>query len=220
MLRLIALALVCSLACPALAQGQIVSSGGNSMGSFADRAQFQSGFFLEFLPVRFTSTNAPFFNRPPLLYGVHFGMHYLLAESNDFLSLGIEPGVHFSFSYNNVFGTTLLLQVPAYLVGRLGCRATRYNESLLGVGIGVGGNYTYILLPYTSNDRLSQGFVAPAAMFEINANPRRQEHGAFTLRFHINLIPFDTDFSEVVAGVPTRERLRYENYGVGLIYQF
>jgi hypothetical protein len=209
-----------------LSNAQIAPASGGSggLGSFADRAQFQGGLSLEFIPVSYANTNAAFFRNPPLLYGFHVGLHYLLAQSNDMVSLAVEPGINFSFNYNNFEGTTLLAQVPVYLIGRIGSRASKYNENLFGFGLGVGGNYTYILLPYSSDgfnvSKLNQGFLAPAVMAEISINPRRQQGGAFTVRFHFNVVPFETDFTEVLPGSSTKRKLQYENFGIGVLYQF
>lgn len=199
------------------------SGGSGGLGSFADRVQFQGGLSLEFIPVSYVGTSVKFFRLAPLLYGFHVGMHYLLAQANDQVSLAVEPGINFSFNYNNFEGTTLFAQVPVYLIGRIGSRATKYNESLFGFGLGVGGNYTYILLPYYDGfdiSRLNQGFLAPSAMAEISINPKRQQGGAFTLRFHLNVIPYETDFTEVLPGSSTKRKLQYENYGISLLYQF
>ncbi len=203
----------------------IQPSAGNRGGSglsFRERTQFQSGLFLEFIPVRL-ERRGDFFRNPPLLYGIHFGMHYLLAQSNDQLSVGVEPGINLSFNYNTFFGTTLLTQVPVFIIGRIGSRATRDNDSPVGFGLGIGANFTYLLLPYDSGFelfRLSQGFLSPAAMVEFTINPTRSVGGAFTLRGHVNLGAFETDYSETLNGQQFRDRIFYENYGIGLIYQF
>lgn len=185
-----------------------------AQGSFGDNLQGHFGFSLEFLPINYPDGSA-FFTTDQLLYGIVVGGEYTLFQNDDFLALNLDITPVFSFNYSNVYGTQLFLQVPAYVVGRIGAGATKYSESLLGAAIGVGVGYTYANIPFsvTSNAievfRLKPSWVSPSLMAELSLNTNGQR---YALRGHVNL----SEYSDTEGLVP----LRYQNWGIGLVYGF
>jgi len=190
---------------------QANGSANDGSGGITDKLQIQTGAFLEFVPI-----NA--FNVPPLYYGFHLGAQYIFMHSNDNFSLGVNPGVNFSFQYSNIAGTSLLVQTPVFLTARVGANCTKYNTFPVGAGVGIGANYTYINLPYTDGGllyRLKSGFVAPAASAELTA---KLGGSIITLRFHINLLE-NTDQMQGNPLIPAQE-IKLNNWGIGVVYTY
>lgn len=194
-----------------------VTAGLTGQAQILDKVQLALGGFLEFVPIKFPNgTN--FFSAPPLYYGINLTGQYVYTHSNDMYSLGVSPGLTFSFNYNSVLGTSLLLQTPVFLTARVGMNCTNFNESKFGAGVGAGFNFTYITLPFiygSSIGRISQGFLGPAAMAEVSA---RINGAPASLRFHINLLPIraNTELFSSFQKVP----IDYTSFGIGLIYYF
>jgi hypothetical protein len=188
---------------------------GVATAQFADKGQLRGGLSLEFVPVSFPE-GQDFFLSDQLFYGIVFGGEYTLAHANDFVAVNLDASATVSFNYNNVYGTQLFLQGPVYLVGKIGAGATPYNESLLGLSVGVGAAYTFVNLPYSIDQnatvvlRLKPSWLAPSAMVQLTL---KTNAARYSLRGHVNL----STFTEVDGFAGS---LRYENYGFGLVYSF
>lgn len=185
--------------------------------SFGARTQFNSGISLEFLQVS-GATGGQFFNPDPLLYGINGGMNYVLTQSNDIFSLSLDVNVGFSFSYNNFLGSTVLLQFPGYLMAKVGATATKYNESLFGFGLGLGGKPMYVNIPYEGFGfqiyKLKQWLVLPTACAQLSLNTNSS---TYTLRGHVSLSPYRGD---PPPDNPFGPALDYQNYGIALLINF
>lgn len=181
-----------------------------------DRWQFGYGLSLEFVPVRLVESDTSFFNNDQAYYGVALSVQRTLASTEDLFSVNALSGATFTFSYDNVVGTSLFAQVPLYLIGRVGALSTKFNESVVGLGVGVGGTFTYANIPYqlsdgTFTDRLRQAWVAPAVMADVTLQLQGR---TYTLRGHANLLPQQGDERDPSTG----QKLEYSNLGIGLIF--
>jgi hypothetical protein len=189
---------------------------------FAERAQFSLGTFLEFIPMKYPITNANVFDGIPPFYN-SFGVNanWVLLHSNDQLSLSASPGTHFAFSLNSRYGASLMFQAPVYLLGRIGANCTPFNESMFGFGAGIGANFSYVQFPVTNGferiGRVSQPFIAPAAMVEFTGQFGKQ---AYSVRFHMNLMRFrgKVEVDPFISRDPIA--VDYSNWGLGLMYYF
>ncbi|MBX3101038.1 MAG: hypothetical protein KF690_00860 [Bacteroidetes bacterium] len=158
-----------------------------------------------------------FFSSPSLpFYSIAGGAYYAYAHSNDMYSIGLDPSVHLALGFTSP--VSIMLQTPVFLAARVGQGATRYNESSVGFGLGIGGNFTYARIAYTDmssgrSSTLEAPFLAPAAMAELNLlfnNP-------ITIRFLINLTKTR---QSVDAGLGLQRQLDFSNWGLGLLYAF
>lgn len=186
---------------------------------FEDRTQFQGGLSLEFVPIKYPD-GLDFFTVDQLFPGVFVGGEYNLSHTDDFTALAIDAGVKFNFNYSSGYGTQLFLQVPVYLVGKIGAKATKYNDQLFGAAVGIGGAFTHANIPYSIDNaagfavfRLKPAWFAPMAMAQLTLNLQGQ---SYTLRGHVMLSEYSN--TENVGGFPAV--LNYQNFGVGLIYNF
>lgn len=183
-----------------------------------EKLQFRGGFSFEFVPVEYPDgTN--FFLNDQLLYGILLGGEYTLFQSNDLFALNADLGINFSFNYSNFYGSQLFLQTPLYLVAKVGAGATKYTDFPVGAALGVGLAYTFVNIPFSTNQavaeisRLKPSWVAPSAMAQLTL---RTNQGTYGIRGHLNLSSFTENTTIEGFVVP----LRYENWGVGLVYTF
>ena len=199
--------------------GQKQPNTPSRISGFLDKTQFALGGTYHFTPIFYKLPKEPVFDPYPAFYGIYFGGTYLLAHSNDKVSLGVNAGTNISFSIGSARGGSFVAQVPVYLVGRVGARCTKYNEQRFGLGAGIGVNYTYLNFPYQTSsgyvDKVNTGFVAPAAMGEVSFN--QGSNLAFTLRFHYNLMPMEGKLS---TNSTTSEKVTFSNFGLSLLYEF
>ena len=183
-----------------------------------DNLLLNTGFMLNFVPVDYRATGStaqPFFTASPLLYSISLGGNYILYQKNDLMSVGFDPNLNFSFGYSNYSGSTLMAQVPVFMLVRAGANCTKYNEQVLGAGIGAGVNYFYINYPYTNYigrvSKLKENVVAPAAMGEVTIHIR---YSTYSIRFQSNLLPFETISKDPSAP----GNFIFKNFAVGLLY--
>lgn len=151
-------------------------------------------------------------------FGVSVGMNYVLLHSNDMFSLGINPNLNASFAFDPISGFSFLGQVPMYMLVRIGARATPYNESRFGVGVGVGGNYSYIYSEDAFGFQgtntvydLKEGIFFPGLLAELNLRTRMSDYG---IRVNWNISrPAQLHES-------SGREFDYGNFGFGIFYTF
>lgn len=148
--------------------------GTTALKAQSDKFMLQGGFTYQFITLR--EKFAPAGARSVLpFYGLSVGMNYVLAHSNDQISLGLNPNLNFSFQFSSLSGTSILAQGPVFLLARYGAGATPYNEQRVGIGAGVGLNYSYLYLSQ-GLDQVSKGFVNPSAVVELNLKGRSSDY--------------------------------------------
>ena len=174
-----------------------------------DKLMPHFGFMYEM--ITYKRSNAATADRPPIpYYGLNVGANYVLMHSNDQFSLGVDPNINFAIFPTNYGGLGLLAQAPVFLLGRVGANSTSYNQQKVGLGAGIGLNYTYVRLdPPSGSVGLNHSYVAPAALVELNLNLRS---ATYILRGHWNLTPTTLDY----AG----EDYDFGNFGFGIVYGF
>lgn len=171
-----------------------------------DRIMPHFGFMYEMV-----TRKAPGDRSPTLFpyYGLNLGGNYVLMHSNDQFSLGVDPNVNFAI-FPTQGGLGLLAQTPVYLLARVGANSTPYNEQKIGLGAGIGANYTYARYDApTLTDGFRTGYVAPAVMFELNLNLRS---AVYIVRGHWNLYPVQRTINN--------QEYDFGNFGFGLVYGF
>ena len=159
----------------------LAAFGKNVEGQLMDKAVFFGGFNYQLISL--TPEGSPVPSRIPF-YGLGVGMDYVLMQSNDQFSVGLNPNANFSFVFSSNYGHSLLAQAPVYLLGRIGAGATPYNEQKVGVGAGIGAVYTYMVHSTIAYDqfgnsliaRLKEGWVNPSAIVEFGLNTRRSNY--------------------------------------------
>ncbi|MCS7084741.1 MAG: hypothetical protein RMM53_01200 [Bacteroidia bacterium] len=198
------------------ARCQKIKNKAPSADDWLEKTQFYTGTGLEIIEVHDRRDGLPFFSSHPMVFNFALGGNYVFAHKDDFLSLSANPNIHLALGWFSGGGLNFMFQAPIFLLGRIGAGCTNFNQQKIGVGLGVGLNYTYYALPYQISSfyaRMSINFVAPAACAELNL---RLRSGAFGFRFHINLLPFNDEIQRGFDLVP----VRYMNYGFGLMWYF
>lgn len=114
------------------------------------------------------------------MYGITGGMNYILAHSNDQVSVGINPNANLGFSLSNS-GVGFLGQLPVYLLARVGANSTPYNETKVGVGAGVGCNFSYWYVSNSGFSQLNTAFYNPSLLAELNIKGRASD---YAIRFN------------------------------------
>jgi len=155
--------------------------GLSAQAQLRDKATFFGGFNYQIVGMTPQGQPSPW--RFPF-YGMGVGMDYVLLHSNDQFSLGVNPNAHFSFIFSSAFGTSLLAQAPVFALARVGSGATPYNEQKVGVGAGIGLNYTYMRHSTSVVDqnnnlyllRINEGFLAPSAVVEFAIRSRVSDY--------------------------------------------
>jgi hypothetical protein len=183
----------------------------------AKKISFATGFTYDFIPIFYEDNVTPVFSDGTLAqYGVAFKGIYVLAHSNDVVSINGAAGLHFDFLFSTLgFGT--FLRVPFYALARLGSQATPFNNQSFGIGVGAGLAANYLLQPYTdaSNrlDKISQFYLAPTILAEIN-----WRYAANTgLQFYFNPINARGYLSATAVNpIP----IRIGGIGIGIYYSF
>ncbi len=179
-----------------------------------DKFQIVAGLTYDFITIDYKDLGVSMFQTTPSFASFRIGTNYVLFSSEDWISLSANALPGFSVSFTRT--PTFLFQAPVYLLGRIGTGSTRFNNSKVGIGVGVGGNFTYLSLPYsnqTFSDKISQSYVAPSAMAELTLKLRQ----TFTIRFSMNLLP-SNGYDSATSVSPNRIQLK--NYSLGLIYTY
>lgn len=183
----------------------------------SDKLVPHTGFMYEIISLQDPrNTGVSEFSRA--YYTINLGSYYAMAHKNDIVSVGFDAGVNFgiNFPFTQQRGTvvTVVTQVPVFAMARVGALSTTYNQQPLGLGVGIGGVYTFFsdVDNYVAGNKMRAGFVAPAAMAELTLKTRGN---TITVRGHVNLLT-----SNSVLKVDNRPDLDFNmnNWGVGLIY--
>ncbi|MFK7969872.1 MAG: hypothetical protein AB8F95_05865 [Bacteroidia bacterium] len=102
---------------------------------------------------------------PHLNYSI--GTNFLLLNSKDFMSLGINWGVGAGFTIDD--GFQWKIQSPAYLMARIGAQSSLYNSSDIGFGLGIGGNFTFAQFKKRQTLQTPTSWVHPMLAIEYSA---------------------------------------------------
>lgn len=164
----------------------VLAGFGKSCWAQSDKMMFHGGFAYQFVTVKaeFQPVSARQLN---YLYGLTGGMNYILAHSNDQVSIGINPNANLGFSFINTgtsTGVAFLGQVPVFLLARLGANATPYNSTKVGIGAGLGTVFSYWYASASGFNQISEPFYNPSAMAELNIKGRSSD---YSLRFNWSL---------------------------------
>jgi hypothetical protein len=199
----------------------------------ADKLVPHTGFMLEFVNQQTADSQFLGADLEALaFYTFHIGTYYVLAHHNDILSAGLDGGLNFGLNFNSFnvsqINVNLLIQPHLMMMGRLGANSTPYNEQKVGLGAGVGMNYTF--LSTIIGEPFNGGFVDiykekidffnPFVMIEGSLNSRG---GSITGRAQIGLANFLTTgkFESQVFNEPSfKAKVRPANWGLGIIYSF
>jgi hypothetical protein len=155
---------------------------GNTSWAQSDKMMFHGGFAYNFV------TKRPEFQPAGsqqifYLYGLTAGMNYVLAHSNDQVSVSVNPNVNLGFTFYQS-GLGFLGQVPVFMLARLGAKATPYNESRFGIGAGLGCNFSYWYTSSLNFNQINQAFYNPSALAELNIKGRSSD---YSIRFNWSL---------------------------------
>lgn len=190
---------------------------------FLDKLQVYFGTTLHVTPIEDKLTNESLFaSGNPVQYGLTLGANYVFWHSNDVFSLSAAPSFSLAFNLNSN-PVSLFLQTPLYLLARVGAGATSFNQNVVGFGVGIGGNFSFIRFPFgyeqpqpNGNPSIyreglvNQPYFTPAAMAELTINYRSS---IFCLRGHANLSRYS---GELILDDRTDDRLAANFYGWGI----
>lgn len=145
------------------------------------------------------------------MYGLGFGMDYVLLHSNDVVSLGINPNANACLQFSSN-GISFFGNAPVYLLARAGAGSTPFNEQKVGIGAGIGGSFSYLFSTTTSGN-FSTSFINPGAIVELGLNTRGS---SYLFRFNWSLAK---PIKEVGIGGSSYE-YRMGVLGFGIFYHF
>jgi hypothetical protein len=164
---------------------------GTSQAQISDKLMPHFGFMYEILSLNGASSRS--------FYLANVGAYYLLGQRSDVFSYGIETNVQVGVNPLAIDRLRLgyLVQVPVYLMARVGANSTPYNEQRVGLGIGVGASFSaysqYSQLRgviYSDRGRV----LTPEAVAEITINTRGNP---LILRGHLSILNNATAFRQV-----------------------
>ena len=156
-------------------------------------------------------------------YTLSLGTYYTLAHKNDFVSVGVDAGANLGIQF---FGSSVnwFVQSPAFLMGRIGANSTYYNEQQIGFGAGIGATFTYMnmkgFFDFQNQDiPFRPFFVNPSVVIEGTLNTRS---GPVTGRIHFSMAGPTRDgvLIEEFRRYYERRKVKFTNWGLGLIYAF
>lgn len=173
----------------------------------AEKANFFGGITYQF--IGFTAQGSPVPTYIPI-YGLGLGMGYILAHSNDVVSLGINPNVNLCFQLGSYTGLSLLGSTSAYMLARAGSGATPFNEQKIGIGAGIGGSASY----FTTTGGPRTFFFNPGAVAELSLRLRGTNY-LFRVNWSLLRPEYNLDFG---AGAPVPYRIGLT--GVSIFYTF
>ncbi len=153
-------------------------------------------------------------------YTFMVGSYYMLAHKNDVVSVGVDGALQGGINFRGG-GISYQLQVPLFVMGRLGSGATSYNQQKIGIGLGVGTQMSYLnekrpFVYSTESPKKIFGFI-PSGIIEATI---QQGGGHLTGRVHFPLIPQKTKIAQLNNPVANSDYWKLGNFGFGLIYGF
>lgn len=185
---------------------------GQMSAQILDRIQLKGGLMYEF--VTFQQADSTYkipFGDPVIVPYVNFlvGGYYDIIHKNDIVSLGIDAGVQGGLYLQQ--GFAYQIQVPAYLMGRIGAGSTTYNQQKIGAGLGIGMQSTYLNESRLGTPNTIKTFIfVPSAIGEVMIGG-----GNLTGRLHVPLLPMKKQLEAANNGYYI-----LTNVGLGLIYRF
>lgn len=185
---------------------------GQLSAQFLDKIQLKGGLMYEFVTFQqaFDSTYTQF-GDPVVVPYVNFlvGGYYDIAHKNDIVSVGIDAGVQGGLYLQQ--GFAYQIQVPTYVMGRIGAGSTTYNQQKIGAGVGIGMQSTYLNESRLGTPNTIKTFIfVPSAIGEVMIGG-----GNLTGRLHIPLLPMKKQLEAANNGY-----YKLTNVGLGLIYRF
>lgn len=150
-------------------------------------------------------------------YGLGLGFDYVLAHSNDQVSLGINPNVNVCLQFDNLYGLSFFGNVPAYMLARVGAGSTPFNEQKVGIGAGIGGTFSYLSTSYSSGSSAGAfrtSFLNPGAIVEFQLKTRGSN---YLFRFNWSLLK---PTQEVDLGSIQKYSVRMGVTGIAIFYSF
>lgn len=189
---------------------------GQMSAQIMDKLQFKGGLMYEFVTFEqsIDSSYSNFYTPATVPY-VNFLLdaYYAIAHKNDIVSVGVDAGFQGGL-YIRQQGIAYQIQVPAYIMGRLGAGSTTYNQQKFGLGLGVGVQNTFLKDIFnvgTSYQVVKTVLVIPSALAEVTFGGNQRLTG----RLHVPLLPMKKQLKDVNNGY-----FRMSNFGLGLIYAF
>lgn len=179
-----------------------------------DQLQFHLGGSYEFMRITQQIGGAQVYANYFTLSG---GANYVFWQSNDQISLSANPNVSAGFTFNNQTGFSTIVQVPAYVLLRLGAASTKYNQQKFGAGAGLGLAYTYVnekAIIY--NQRfytLAAHMYHPVATAQITF---QNDFRVLTVRAYGSLYPYTGKFIQPAGD----EKFDYDILGLAILYNF
>ncbi|MCI4669081.1 MAG: hypothetical protein MRZ79_13180 [Bacteroidia bacterium] len=172
-----------------------------------------------------------FANRGTVIFtNFHVGAYTTIFHHKDVVSVGIDNSVQIGISPNfqsPALPTAYNIQVPIFIMGRLGAGSTPYNQQQIGISAGIGGSINHMKFTmFRPNDNTAiddaavvrtTTFVTPSAVLELS-------YRNLIGRLHLGLAPVNTRVTDEFIGVSPA--LIEENqavhgiFGYGLIYHF
>ena len=175
-----------------------------------DRIQLKSGFIYGSYLFNIASDSSYSYLSPlngGQYINLHFGGYYAAAHKNDIISTGVDAGLQGWLGLGNL---SYQLQLPVYIMGRIGAGATHYNQQKFGFALGVGMQTSYRgFFSQRYADIAPKFFSIPSAVAEVVIGGNRNFMGRlylspFSVKKHVK----DPNSYYTVA-----------NFGVGLLYR-
>ncbi|MCE3007025.1 MAG: hypothetical protein LW884_01575 [Bacteroidetes bacterium] len=181
--------------------------------------------FVDYIGMKLPDGSNYFSDSPGAYFAaISGGVNYVYAHSDDFLSVGIEPNLNFGVRFTDPIG--LLVQTPVFITAKIGAGATKFSEGKVGFALGIGGNFTYVRVPFVNQTTNRTGavqasFLSPAVMGELVLNL----NNPIGIRFQTNLttVRTEVDANDSGAGTPNiggRTDLDLTNFAVSINYYF
>lgn len=180
-----------------------------------DRTQLSLSYTYNVYLINLRYPNIPIFEgKSPSIRSLGIAADYVLYHVEDFIALNLSSRGEIGLQFTNPMG--YYVSLPISLIARLGANSTPYNNSTLGVGLGVGIASTFIAYNYTdaNNSYLLQDketILGVLAIGELNLN-----YGTgMGFRFTFQIFPFSgempiTPFDKIP--------VTYRIVSLGLVY--
>jgi hypothetical protein len=177
-----------------------------------ENTQFHLGGSYDFLRIQ-----APGFQTFANYFTVSGGTHYVFWQSNDQVSLSVNPNASLGVSFNNITGLSFFGQAPVFAMMRVGAASTKYNQQRFGAGLGAGFLYAYVHEKgFFANNRfytLESNIVNPAVAAQITF---QNDFRILTVRAYTSLLSYSAPFIEIYGNDP----FNYDMFGISLLYNF
>lgn len=181
------------------------------------------GFMRETISLAPESSTNPGTNFDVIPYNaLHIGTYYAIGHINDVFSYGVDGSLQFGVFPQVINGELKLdgiVQTPVYAMVRVGANSTPYNTQRLGMGVGIGGVYSFMSFRTSPTQRLRADFFLPDAVIEVTllsgGNP-------LTGRLHIGLNDgvFNRQIVNEGGDILAEDPFLFRGIGWGLIYGF